>query len=217
MAHGFFNSKESLLLKELGSAIHDRYDVLLFDFRGHGRSAGLFYWTAKEHLDLEAVIEYAGRHYKHLGLVGFSLGAATSLIAAGRTEKIDSLIAVSCPTEFERIDYRFWELDVETDIVYNLIGNGRFGKGVRPGPFWLPKEKPVNVVSRLSVPVCYIHGEADWLIKPWHSLKLFEKTHAEKQLTMIPKGPHAEYLVRNNRTQMLGAVRRWFERTLKQD
>ena len=214
IAHGFFNSKDAVLLKSLGEAHHDQYDVIIMDFRGHGESKGLFYWTTKEPMDLEAVLRQAGRDYDRLGVIGFSLGGAISLIVAARTSLMHSLISISAPAEFERIDYRFWELDVETDIVYNLIGDGRVGKGVRPGPFWLKKEKPAQVVSRIAIPVFYIHGEADWLIKPWHAQELFDKTCAPKKLLLVKDGPHAEYLIRKSGQDAIRAIRNWWQETL---
>ena len=214
VAHGFFNSKEAALLRELSQSLIDVYDVIVMDFRGHGKSPGLFYWTTKEYLDLEAIIKMARTRYAKIGVIGFSLGAATSLIAAARSESIDSLVAVSAPTEFERIEYRFWEMDVENDIFYNLTGEGRFGKGVRPGPFWLKKDKPIHLVSKIKTPIFYLHGESDWLIKPWHSEALYEKTKSQKRLKIIKNGPHAEYLIRKNKEETLESIRRWFEETL---
>jgi len=214
IAHGFFNSKEAVLLKMLAGELIDEYDVLVMDFRGHGKSKGVFYWTAKEHLDMEAVLRYVRQTYVQAGVIGFSLGAATSIIAAARTDLIDSLISVSAPVEFEKIDYRFWELDVENDIYYNLVGEGRIGKGVRPGPFWLKKDKPGNLVDKIKIPVLYIHGEADWLIKPFHSEKLFKNTVSKKRLVLIKNGPHAEYLLRKDKEETLSAIKEWFPETL---
>jgi len=79
IAHGFFNSKGSVLLKELGKELSDGYDVIIMDFRGHGESKGLFYWTTKEYLDLEAVLKFARERYKKIGVIGFSLGAGFSV------------------------------------------------------------------------------------------------------------------------------------------
>jgi pimeloyl-ACP methyl ester carboxylesterase len=107
IAHGFFNSKEALLLRQLGASLSDQYDVILFDFRGHGQSQGLFYWTAKEYIDLLCVVEFASKSYERIGLIGLSLGAATSIIAASKTSLINSIIAISAPEEFGKIDYRF--------------------------------------------------------------------------------------------------------------
>ncbi len=214
IAHGFFNSKDALLLRELGQALEDRFDILLMDFRGHGKSGGLFYWTSKESLDLQAVLNYAKKHYKKIGVIGFSLGAATSIITASQVDGIDAMIAVSAPTEFERIEYRFWEMDMENDIFYNLVGGGRIGKGVRPGPFWLKKDKPIRRVEQMKCPVLYIHGEADWLIKPWHSQELYKRTPTPKRLAIIKNGPHAEYLIRKNKKETIGLIREWFQETL---
>ena len=217
LAHGFFNNKDARLLKELGQVLADQYDVLIMDFRGHGKSGGLFYWTSKEYLDLGAVVNYARKHYQKVGVIGFSLGAATSIIAASRLEGIDTVIAVSAPTEFAKIEYRFWELDLENDILFNLVGEGRFGKGVRPGPFWLKKDKPIHRVDQIKCPILYIHGEADWLIKPWHSEELYKRTLAPKRLAIIKNGPHAEYLIRKNKEETIKLMRDWLNETIAKE
>lgn len=214
IAHGFFNSKEAVLLKILARELMDAYDILLMDFRGHGKSKGLFYWTAREHLDLEAVLRSVRQIYPQVAVIGFSLGAASSIITAARTDLMDSLVSVSAPTEFEKIDYRFWELDVENDIFYNLVGEGRIGKGVRPGPFWLKKDKPIHLVGRIKIPILYLHGEADWLIAPSHSEELFKETTSKKRLLLIKNGPHAEYLIRKNKLETLSAIKMWLKETL---
>ena len=217
IAHGFFNSKDAILLKQLGEELRDRYDVVIMDFRGHGQSSGLFYWTTKEYIDLIAVLEDVRRDYKRIGLIGFSLGAATSIITAAKVDYIDSVIAVSGPTEFEKIEYHFWDLDVENDVIYNMIGDGRFGKGVRPGPFWLKKDKPINLVAQVKAPILFIHGEADWLIKPKHSQELFERAKSKKDIAIIKNGPHAEYLIRKNKEETVSLIRQWLEDTLEEE
>lgn len=189
------------------------------DFRGHGQSKGLFYWTTKEHLDLEAILKYADEQYVKIGIIGFSLGAATSLIIAARTDLIDSLISVSAPTEFGKIEFHFWDLDIENDIFFNLTGAGSAGKGVRPGPFWKEKEKPINIIEKVKTPTLFIHGNDDWLIKPWHSQTLYDKAKCKKKLSLIEKGPHAEYLMRENKNkkETVQLVREWFKETLTED
>ena len=215
IAHGFFNSKSACLLKELADEMSKEYDVVIFDFRGHGRSHGLFYWTSKEDKDLEAVLRFARGRYACHGVIGFSLGAATSITTAAEVGLMDSLIAVSPPAAFEKIEYRFWELDVENDIVYNLWGEGKTGKGVRPGPFWMAKTRPEDVIGRLKIPVLFIHGDKDWLITPKHSEILYGKAATKKKLFIIPNGPHAEYLIRKNKETTLRQIKGWFRETLK--
>jgi hypothetical protein len=217
IAHGFFNSKQAVLLKQLGESLNDQYDVILFDFRGHGQSKGFFYWTSKEYLDLLSVIEFAGKSYEGIGLIGLSLGAATSIIAASKTTLVNSIVAISAPTELGKIDFRFWKIDVKNDLFYNLFGLGRQGKGVRPGPFWFRKERPLEIVKKTQVPIFYIHGDSDWVIRYWHSEELYKNTMALKRLSIIKNGPHAEYLFLEHKDEMLRLIREWFHETLSQN
>ncbi len=165
-------------------------------------------------MDMQAVLQYAAKSYGAIGVIGFSLGAGTSLITAARSQLIKSVIAVSAPSDFGKIDYRFWELDFENDIRYSLLSEGRIGKGARPGPFWLPKEKPLTAAAQLRVPVLYIHGTRDWVVKPWHSQALLAQTVSKKRLQVIQDGPHAEYLLRRHREQLIRSSREWFKETL---
>lgn len=214
IAHGFFNSKRAVLLKQLGESLSDDYDVILFDFRGHGQSEGSFYWTAKEYSDLLAIVEFAGQQYEKIGLIGFSFGAATGIIAASKTTAINSIISVSAPVEFRKVDFNFWKFDLKKDLLYNFFGEGKHGKGVRPGPFWHKKEKPLEVVKKTMPPVFYIHGDADWIIRHWHSEELFKNTAAFKRIRIIKNGPHAENLFREHKDEMLRLIREWFRETL---
>ena len=214
IAPGFFNSKEGVLLKELGQTLVDQYDVLIMDFRGHGRSSGLFHWTSREYLDLQAVLTYANTQYESIGVIGFSLGAATTIITASQTDSIDTVIAISAPTDFWKIDYRLWEFDVENHILFTWLGPGRLSRGVRPGPFWLKKEEPIQRVEQLKCPIFYIHGEEDWLITARHSEELYKKTPTPKRLAIIKNGPHAEFLIRRNKQEMVELIRTWLSETL---
>lgn len=214
LAHGFFNSKQAVLFKDMAKALNDDYDVIVMDFRGHGKSPGPFCWTAKEYRDVEAMLGYAHEHYAKIGLVGFSLGAAVSIIAAARSNPITSLIAVSPPSQFNKIDFHFWKMDAEENIIYNVFKEGRIGKGVYPGNLWLKKIKPLDVVEKIKVPVFFIHGKKDWLIRPWHSERLYQKTKSRKRLEFIENGTHAEYLFRRDRDGIMKLFKEWFELTL---
>ena len=118
IAHGFFNSKQAVVLKRLAESLNNEYDCLLFDFRGHGQSKGSFTWTAKEYLDLLSIVGFASHSYESIGLIGFSLGAATSIIASSKTSLIKSIVAISAPVELGKIDYRFWKLNVIKDMLH---------------------------------------------------------------------------------------------------
>ena len=214
LAHGFYNSKQAVLFKDMAKALNDDYDVIVMDFRGHGQSEGPFEWTAKEYQDLEAILEYVKERYRKIGVIGFSLGAASSIIAASQTDLITSLIAVSPPADFDKIDKHFWKMGIKENIIYNVFAEGRIGKGVKPGNLWLKKTKPIDVVGDITIPVFFIHGKKDWLILPWHSQELYEKARGKKRFELIEEGTHAEYLYRRDREGTIKLFKEWFKETL---
>ncbi|MBF0384434.1 MAG: alpha/beta fold hydrolase [Candidatus Omnitrophica bacterium] len=218
IAHGFFNNKDTLLFKELSEGIARDYDVITFDFRGHGKSSGLFAWTTREENDLTRVIQYAKEeNYKKIGVIGFSLGAAVSLINAGKEKNIDSLISVSAPTDFWKINYHFWEPDMIKDLRLN-IGKKGIGKGVRPGNPFRKKIRPIDIVSKISpLPVLFIHGKKDWLIKPQHSEELYEKAKRPRKLILLASAGHAERIFDEYPDEFLRLCRDWFQKTFKKD
>jgi uncharacterized protein len=215
VAHGFFNSKNSTLLQQLGKELFREYDVFLFDFRGHGQSSGLFTWSSWEDRDLKAVLRYLEGKYERIGLIGFSLGGSIGLNVLAQTRNVSSFVCVAAPAVIGKIDFHWWALDWENDISYALLSrSGRRGKGVRPGPFWLKKTIPVDVVRQLDIPILYIHGDKDWIVRPYHSQLLFEQTISKKKNELIKGGSHAEFLLRKHGNQMLSLIRDWFQETL---
>ncbi len=215
IAHGFYNSKDAILLKKIADNLSDDYDVFMFDFRGHGKSSGLYSWTSKEEKDLGVVLNHLRPEYKKIGIIAFSLGASICINFLAKSEIADSLVCVSSPSEFDKIDYKFWKLDLKEDLFYTLFTKeGRKGRGFRAGPFWLKKKKPIDNVGELKIPILYIHGEKDWVIKPWHSRALFEKTTAKKKLVIIKNGTHAEYLMKRTSKEFMNPIKEWFAETL---
>lgn len=132
--------------------------------------------------------------------------------------RVDSLICISSASDPDKTDYQFWKLDLKGDLAYTLFTLGGLkGRGFRPGPFWLKKDKPIDNVGKIKIPILYIHGEKDWVIKPWHSQALYDKTQLKKKLVIIKNGPHAEYSVRDYFDQFMTEVKTWFRETLSEE
>lgn len=214
LAHGFFNTKNAYLFREIANALAGHYDVVAFDFRGHGKSSGLFTWTSKECADLEAVITYTKGGYESIALMGFSLGAAISLIEASQNPDIKTVIAVSAPYDFWKIDYHFWKPSMLDDLKLNL-GFKAKGKGVRPGHPWQPKIAPIDIVDRISPrPVLFIHGAQDWLINVRHSRELFNKAKEPKKLVILERLGHAETMFDQKPDVFMEPCLDWLTNTL---
>lgn len=213
IAPGFYNSKQAVLFKQMAQRLCDQYDIIVMDFRGHGRSQGLFTWTANEDKDLLGVLKFIEGKYKRIGLIGFSLGAAVGLITASKSKQIDSLIAVCSPARFDKIDLNVWNMGIKENIIYNIFQEGRIGKGVRPGSLWLKKVKPIDIVGKITIPIYFMHGLEDWLILPWHSKVLFKAANCLKKIDLIEGATHAEYIFRSFPDDTIKRFKDWFAQT----
>src|SRR5260221_11098972 len=74
------------------------FNVLMFDFRAHGRSEGdCGTMGMSEKADLLGGLDYLGdvRGINQVGVLGFSMGAATALITAALSDRICAVVADS--------------------------------------------------------------------------------------------------------------------------
>ena len=192
LAHGYFNNKDTFLFRQIADMLIEKFDVIRFDFRGHGQSSGWFSWTAKESNDLKCVLNYASQRYPKVGVLAFSLGGAIAIVEASVNPQIQSLMTVSAPASVWRINYHFWKKEMWQDLLLNLGPKGK-GKRVRPGFPFDRKIKPIDVVHRIAPrPICFVHGANDWLILPRHSLRLFENARDPKECYILDGTGHAE-------------------------
>ena len=216
---GFFNSMQNRWMRAVKQMVGQRYDTLIFDFRGHGKSSGKFTWLARERLDLEAVLEYVRQHsYSSIGILGFSLGAAVAINTASHVKDVGSMVLVSAPTSFWEINYHFWEPEMFSDLKDNFEC-GWEGKGARTGNMFLRKPRPLTQIELIKdIPIMFIHGTKDWIIKDHHSRALFNAYDAAadtKKLVLIKDGLHAERLIQRNKDSMEELILGWFRKTLE--
>lgn len=212
---GFFKGKDARIFRRLAEMLLEVCDVLCMEFRGHGRSGGLYTFSAREGADLDAVLAWAGSRYGHLALMGFSLGGAIAINTASRRPgRVRSLITVGAPAAFERIEARFW---TPRAIAAGIRGLGP-GSGCRPGNLFLRKERPLDSVGRFErLPVLFIHGTEDPIVSVRHSQQLYEAAPEPKRLLLVRGGGHAESLIREQPEAFRAAVQGWLIRTLAGD
>ncbi|NQT07121.1 MAG: alpha/beta fold hydrolase [Candidatus Omnitrophica bacterium] len=207
---GFMMYKDSKPFSMLSERLNDEFDIITMDFRGHGKSSGLYTFTSREHLDLEAVVTYARKSYKDIGLMGFSLGAAIAINEAASKRSVGKLMAVSSPTEFKKIENRFLDKAVLKATVKKFEWNMA---NVKLGNILIEKPKPIDLVGRISpVPVLFVHGDRDTIINHNHSVSLYKKANEPKKLVVIKNGLHAEDLFfGNNFDDFISLCIDWFK------
>lgn len=78
-----------------------RYPVLRFNYRGVGRSEGLFGDGAGEAEDVQAAIDWlvASRPGSDVVLCGFSFGAVVGLPTGARDDRVTHLVGLGTPTD----------------------------------------------------------------------------------------------------------------------
>ncbi|MEI8390748.1 MAG: alpha/beta fold hydrolase [bacterium] len=208
IAHGWYMCKDSKYFKAISEDFFLNHDVITMDFRGHGKSSGLYTFSAKEPEDLKTVVNYAKQRYSKIGLIGFSLGAAISIIHTAKYNDIDSLIAVSSPVSFDKIESRFFKKEavIPTIEKFELFRS----LSVRPGNILLNKVNPLDVVQEIvSAPVLFISGAKDPTIYPWHSQELYNKSCEKKALSIFEDDFHAEDLYINSRERFMSECNSW--------
>ncbi len=110
VAPGWCMTKDSDAFCRISEMFAKNFDLISLDFRGHGKSKGMYTFTSKELMDMDSVVRFARKNkYKKIYLAGFSLGAAIALIYTSKSRFIDKVIAVSAPSDFNKIENQMWK------------------------------------------------------------------------------------------------------------
>ena len=98
LAHGFTLSWQRPAIWRVATRLNKVGGVVIFDFRGHGRSGGLSTMGDREIKDLDVAVAYARElGYRRIVTVGFSMGASIAVRHAGLIGGVDAVVSVSGP------------------------------------------------------------------------------------------------------------------------
>ncbi len=210
IAPGWFMTKDSKIFKKISEDLFKTFDIITMDFRGSGKSKGFYTFTAKEEQDLNCVINYAQKHYEKVFVLGFSLGGALSIISGAKNKNINGIIAVSAPTEFYKIENKMYSPNAWIPTLFQKFEPLRW-MTIRAGNPFLPKEKPIDLVEKITVPTLFIAGEKDPTVCPWHTQKLFENAKCKKDFILFEKARHAEDLYTDYPEKFITYCTEWLE------
>lgn len=217
---GWFMTKDSQVFFKLSKDLFKYFDVITMDFRGHGRSGGVYTFTAKEEADLTAVMNYVyGKpcarntefNYKNIYLLGFSLGGALVLNYGVKNQGISRIIAVSAPSDFMKIENHMYSPDAWVPTLFQKFEPARW-LTIRPGFPFLQKEKPVDLISKLNTPTLFIAGEKDPTVFPWHTELLFNNATCQKGYKLFKNARHAEDLYADYPKEFVKTCVDWFKK-----
>ncbi len=175
------------------------YNVLMYDYRGFGKSGGSVERRGMID-DVKAAFTYAGKRKDvdghRLVSYGHSLGGAQSVTALGETP-VKGLRAVVVEGAFA--SYQQMAGLIAGQLAESLVTD---------------ELAPRDYVEKLSpVPLLVVHGTRDEIVPITQGKELYQAAHQPKTLFEVKEGHHGDSLARDQ-----GAYRKlvlaWLEKTL---
>ncbi len=169
------------------------FGVLLFDFRGHGRSGGdcvsLGY---HERGDVLGAVDWlVAQDVTRVGLLGFSMGGATAISAAPDHPAVAAVVADGAYAEVKTVIAGGLRERYKTGALTSLLTWGILqAAGWRVGAD-LPRAEPLRHVARLAPrALLLIHGANDTYVPLDSVRRLYRAAHAPKALWVVPEAGH---------------------------
>ena len=188
--HGYPFNKANIL--GFARFLHKDYNLLFFDFRAMGESAGkLTTGGFYEQKDLAAAIKYLkeNKNITKVGTLGFSLGAAVSILSVKDNPEIKAIVSDSGYATLDRIIrsmYRqFFFLKAPFVKCSEFFAEVLFGIDIA-------KVSPLDEIKKINTPILFIHGERDSQIPVENSKLLYEAANQPKELWIIKEADHGE-------------------------
>lgn len=194
LAHGYKGGSEQMpgitkFYYDLG------YDVLKPDARGHGESEGDYIgYGWHERKDYVKWVEFLKdeKNMNAIFLHGFSMGAATVLMASGEKlpAEVKGIIADSGYTTVKE------ELSHQLKYLYNLpafpiMDVTSLVTKIRAG-YTFEEASAIEAVRKNKRPLFIIHGDQDELVPTEMAHKIMDAASSQKELWIVPGAGHTE-------------------------
>ena len=180
LLHGYPADKGNIL--PALAFLHEDFNLLLFDFRYLGSSEGSYSTAgAKEVEDLLAAIQFLkSRGVKEVGVWGFSMGGAVTLMAIEKAPEIRAVISESSYASLADMTFELLPIPLLNYPIAYLVGIWAklfLGIDVRDA-------SPADRIRNTKIPILLIHSSADAVI-PFSHARLLQQA--------LAKNPNAEF------------------------
>jgi pimeloyl-ACP methyl ester carboxylesterase len=174
--------------------LHDQgYNVFLYDARRHGDSEGKFCtYGFYEKYDVLRVIDYLVSRTDialgKIGIIGTSMGASVALQAAALDKRIVALVAENPFATLRSIfdDYQKRMIRLPFHFLRNIV----IVRSELMAQFKASDVSPLEAVKNVHIPILFIYGTKDHLIKYQYSIALYEHASGPKELFPIENASH---------------------------
>ncbi len=168
------------------------YNILMFDFRGCGESGGNVTTIGQyEKEDLLGAVNFMkkmGRPGTHIGVVGFSMGASTSIIAAAADPRIEAVVADAPFADLQKYlsdNLSYWSGLPAFPFTPAIINIMPPVLGLDPA-----QVSPVADIKKVKAPVLLIHGNADTAVPLANSEEINKAASGTTSLWIVPGAKH---------------------------
>ena len=196
-SHGYRQNREQAdvpLMPLAKVLVEHGMNVLLFDYRNSGESAGQMTSVGQyEVRDLLGAVDYVHSRQElnpKVALLGFSMGAATAILAGAEEPTVAAVVA-DAPfadlTRYLEANFSVWTGLPTVPFNRTILAVTPIVTGLQP-----EKVSPVQVVSKFDGrPLLLIHGEADDDIAPENSLEL-QQAYPAAELLRVAEARHVK-------------------------
>lgn len=198
LVHGLNSNRTGDYALELTDRLFELdFNVLLFDLRGHGESDGDQlsggYFEKWDVLGAYDFLVQRGVPSERIGVLGWSMGAATALLAIAEEPAIRAVVADSAFADV--LDLIAQETARTTPFpqwfVPVFIPGMSFMSSVLYG-IDVGAVAPEKAVAALDYPILVIHGDADSRIPVGQSVRIHAAAPAGSELWLVPGSDHAD-------------------------
>jgi len=170
------------------------FAVLIFNFRGSGRSSGNFDimgWTRDLGAALDYLVALPEVDRSRLALVGFSAGAAVSIFVASRDRRVSAVAACSSPAEFGLFTRDNGAALISRFRDIGIVRDEGFPPSVDEWLGGFRLVRPLSHISRISPrPLLVVHGSQDDMVDVGQARMLYEVAREPKRLAIIDGAGH---------------------------
>lgn len=184
ICHGYPADKGNVL--SFASFLHDKFNLLFFDFRAMGKSGGKLTTIGwRERKDFLSAVKYLkSKGMEKIGALGFSMGGAVIIMA--NSPEVDAIVSESAYANLEsmaHLMYRNFGI-FRYPFVYATRLWSRLFLGVD-----LINISPRDYIKDVKVPVLLLHSEGDSEIPLEHAHALKE-ANPKAELWIIDEARH---------------------------
>ena len=172
-------------------------NLFVFDFAGSGLSEGEYISLGyHESDDVGNVIDFLEKipGVGKIGIWGRSMGAATGMLYAHRDKRIRAMCLDSPFADFERLAKELTKKNLSFNLPGFIIGGMLSivrGTILKKNGLDIDKLKPIDVASKTTQPIIFVHAIKDELIDVKHSMDLFNMYGGQqKSLKCCDNGGH---------------------------